>query len=568
MTARYVLFQGIEAVHLKEKAEKLLGVARILDNLLQSDFDAILAARGIGPSHPREVQIKALNEILAPPSDIVAGAFPGVGAGYFSLALDACLTYGPREQFGHMVGASIDPFHIGRQAMARRQELVGVGPMVRGEIMACIRPLIRKDEVIGYTFASEALEDIYRQIQKGAQEVFFSENIEPVTGLTGLLLVGGKVFAQLEREQKHHSFPQTLNFFYHFLILFLNSLNIGVLVVDDRGKIIFYNQGLKKIFGLEFGSVNISFPAFLAATGLQKVLNAPRQTGTGNGNNCCFNNLSVSRFDGRVLVVNAIMSAIKNGSGDVLGHVFLFEDVGRVKEEEARIARAAKLATLGELAAFIAHEIKNPLTILSGSVELLPARLEDQRFLKTFTEIAAGELERINATIEALLDFARFSEPNFKEESLNQILRYVIKVFSPQAEKAGIVIEENLQPDLPPVEIDARHVEQAFFNLFLNAFKAMPQGGKLSVTTSYRPGNNFVQVCVADTGCGIKPEEQSKIFDPFFTTSEGGTGIGLALVHHIMDEHRGIIEVDTELGKGSRFYLHFLRKINAFTNQP
>jgi len=125
-----------------------------------------------------------------------------------------------------------------------------------------------------------------------------------------------------------------------------------------------------------------------------------------------------------------------------------------------------------------------------------------------------------------------------------------------------------LQPDLPLVEIDARHVEQAFFNLFLNAFKAMPQGGRLSVTTSYHPGNNFVQVCIADTGCGIKPEEQSKLFDPFYTTSEGGTGIGLALVHHIMDEHRGIVEVDTEPGKGSRFYLHFLRKINAFANQP
>ena len=568
VTSRYVLFQGIETFHLQEKAEKLLGVARILDNLLLSDFDAILTARGISPDHPREVQIEALNEILAPPSDIVARAFPGVGAGYFSLALDACLTYGPREQFGHIVGAPIDPFHIGRQAMARRQELVGVGPMVRGEIMACIRPLIRKDKVIGYTFASEALEDIYRQIQKGAREIFFSENIEPVMGLAGLLLVSGKVFAQLERERKHHSFPQTLNFLNHFLTIFLNSLSIGILIVDDWEKIIFYNQGLKKIFGLEFGLANLNFPAFLAATGLQKVLNALRQTAVGNGNNCCFNNLPVSRFDGRAMVVNVIVSAIKNASGDVLGHVFLFEDVGQAKEEEARMARAAKLATLGELAAFIAHEIKNPLTILSGSVELLPARLEDQRFLQTFTEIAASELERINATIEALLDFARFSEPNFKEESLNQILRYVIKVFSPRAENAGIVIEENLQPDLPLVEIDARHVEQAFFNLFLNAFKAMPQGGRLSVTTSYHPGNNFVQVCIADTGCGIKPEEQSKLFDPFYTTSEGGTGIGLALVHHIMDEHRGIVEVDTEPGKGSRFYLHFLRKINAFANQP
>ena len=187
MKSRYLLVQKAEAALIEEKAEKLFGIARLLDSYLADGFD------GIVRDGSREHKIAVLNEALGPFVDMVASSYQGVGAGYYSKELRAIVAYGPSERFGSKVGMDLGPEHLGWQAMASGKETVGVGSMVRGEIMNCMRPLIRNGEAIGFVWANETLEDVYSQIRLGAREVFFSENIEPLLGLTGLLLFASRV---------------------------------------------------------------------------------------------------------------------------------------------------------------------------------------------------------------------------------------------------------------------------------------------------------------------------------------------------------------------------------------
>lgn len=592
MRGRYLLLQRAEAILLEEKADKLFGITRLLDAHLEGDYEDVLRSRGIPPDAPPDVKLRALNEALAPFTDLVAAAFPGVGVGYYSAELDCILTYGPSSEFGDKVGVAVDPDHLGRQAMAQKREIVGVGSMVRGDIMNCMRPLLRGDRTIGFCWANETLEDIYRQMEFRARKVFFSPDVEPVLGLTGLLLSSSRSLltslrqsptaapapsprrppaergAPLERPpgEALGMLAWSLDRIRRYLSLFLNSLSVGVLIADDRGVVAFVNQALTDLAGVTSTPVGLPLPESLALLGLGDLAPAVEEL-RHTGERYRFLSLTLTASAGPPRPVRVILSRVEDLPGEGAGLVFLVEDEAAAREEEERLRRAEKLAAVGELASAIAHEIKNPVTIVAGCLDLLGSRADDRDFVTHTARIAREELGRVNRTVNALLDFARFSEPHLVQTDVNEVVRRAAALVRDYALSQQIHVAEEYG-QLPPLTADPDHLQQAFLNLLINAVQAMPGGGTLGIRTSYREGSQFVRIEVTDTGEGIKPENRDRVFNMFFTTRVGGTGLGLALVHRIVDEHGGMVEFESEPGRGTRFVVHLPVRVLTWPERP
>jgi len=211
--------------------------------------------------------------------------------------------------------------------------------------------------------------------------------------------------------------------------------------------------------------------------------------------------------------------------------------VNELQNTQDELLRAEKLTSLGQLAASIAHEINNPLTGVLVYTQLL----------------SVGRCSRI---IRNLLDFARQTEPMLRLVDVNRVIEQVLAMVGHQAQLQNVEIVKEFSPSLPKVIADFDQLQQVFTNLTLNAIQAMSEGGKLTLRTSVE--NSQVRVDVQDTGCGISKDNLSKLFTPFFTTKAKGKGVGLglAVVHGIIERHKGVIKVQSEVGKGTTFTVY------------
>jgi two-component system NtrC family sensor kinase len=230
----------------------------------------------------------------------------------------------------------------------------------------------------------------------------------------------------------------------------------------------------------------------------------------------------------------------------------------RLRTIQAQLMQSAKLASLGRLASGVAHEINGPLNGILTLSHLLMRRLKDNPELQKELELITRETTRASSVVRGLLDFARESKPQKRPCPINELILHTLSLVEGQAVFQNIRIIRNLGSQLPILLLDANQVQQVFMNILLNAADAMPQGGSLTITSNYVPGDANLQVKFTDTGCGIPEENLNQIFDPFFTTKadKKGTGLGLAVSYGIVDRHRGRIEVQSELGRGTTFTLH------------
>jgi signal transduction histidine kinase len=231
------------------------------------------------------------------------------------------------------------------------------------------------------------------------------------------------------------------------------------------------------------------------------------------------------------------------------------ERTRELKETQAQLIQAEKLAALGELAAGIAHEINNPLHILKAYVEHMSVKVTPNNPFADFLEPMRSALDGIARLAVQLRDFSRPTSGEWKPINVNNVLTNVLRLVNKEMLHCQIDLRRNLAPDLPLISGDTRQLEQVFLNLILNARDAMPGGGRLSVDTY--AGENAVHVRFADTGVGIGEDEISRIFEPYFTTKEDrGTGLGLAICQRILTQHGGRISVSSKLGEGAIFILH------------
>jgi two-component system, sporulation sensor kinase E len=322
----------------------------------------------------------------------------------------------------------------------------------------------------------------------------------------------------------------------------LRSITSGVLTVGPDGSVATANPAAERMLGMsEFEMVPKPIGSLFRFDGgisgdVAKVL-AGRLP-------LALREATLVTASGGEVHVQASTSRMRAVGGSVLGAVVTLEDVSDIKALTDQLIRADRLAAMGELTAGVAHEVRNPLGVIRASVQLLEDAKGDAERIHEAAEVIKQEIDRLDRVIKALLDFGRPSKPTLVRTDLNEVLEDIILFTNRFAKQSNVTIVEDLDPDLPPVHGDPDQLKQVFLNLVTNAVQAMDKdGGTITIVT--RGAGEYVEISVSDTGPGIAPHDLTKVFDPFFTKRAEGTGLGLTIVHRIIDEHEGHIEVES-----------------------
>jgi two-component system, NtrC family, nitrogen regulation sensor histidine kinase GlnL len=267
--------------------------------------------------------------------------------------------------------------------------------------------------------------------------------------------------------------------------------------------------------------------------------------------------------DGRALPVSLLTAALFGTDGSVGGAVAVLRDVSRIRHLEAELRRGETLAAAGRVAVGFAHEIRNPLAGIRGAVQLLAREIGEDSPLREYTDVLLTEVGRVNRIIEMLLDLGRPVQVRAVPLNLHQILERVVLLSEELARERHVTIVRRYDPSLPPILGDEDRMVQVFLNLVQNGLDAMPSGGTLALVTRISLDPLFgkmdlgtgqramAEAQVVDEGVGIPDAVRARIFDPFFTTKAHGLGLGLAICHRIVEEHKGVLQVDSAPGRGT-----------------
>lgn len=348
----------------------------------------------------------------------------------------------------------------------------------------------------------------------------------------------------------------------------IQSLDSGLLTIGLDGKINFLNRTAEKILnrkGEELKNVSIYdlFPKINEA-----IEEGKRKTSDPSSDYQRYQAF-LTNYEGKKLYLGFSISPLTDPEGSLIGHTLIFQDITRIKEMEDQMKRGDKMAAIGLLAAGMAHEIRNPLASLSGSIQMLKSELVLDEYQQRLMEITIRESERLNGLITDFLLFAQPPQTNKMPWEIWKIIEETIELFtqSPPFHE-GIHIKRPSLRDPIQVMIDPKQMKQVFWNLLINAGQAMSDGGEISIDLekgneafgeanlplpTQRAGREWVKISITDSGEGIPSQEKEKIFEPFFTTKERGTGLGLSIVHKIVENHNGVIKVESEVGRGSTF---------------
>ncbi len=340
----------------------------------------------------------------------------------------------------------------------------------------------------------------------------------------------------------------------------LASLTTGIVTVDLEGRVVTLNPAAELMTEFFAGEVRGRYctEVFAHTPDLAELLMetlASRVPVPGV-------TLSLRRRNGRVVPVELSAAPLRGGEGKELGVIGVIRDLTRVRQLEDRLRRSDRLAAVGELAAGLAHEIKNPLTALLTFSRHLSRRFEDPEFRQKFLSVVPRELERINGIVERLLELARPAPLTFKPLRLPALLERVLELYGDRLDAQSVRVTREWRRDVPAVWADQEALYRVFVNLVANALDAMPRGGSLTLRAGWsdselspgpRASGRRVAVEVEDTGAGIEAANLDRVFNPFFSTKEGGTGLGLALTQKIVEDHGGSIDVRSTPGAGTVF---------------
>lgn len=342
----------------------------------------------------------------------------------------------------------------------------------------------------------------------------------------------------------------------------LQNLTTGVVAADRNGLITVFNREVEQITALTASELLTR-----KITNLPEALRDILGETLGNG----------ERLEGREIILRAgdkstilrVSSSIFHGQdGEPLGALMVLTDITTLKRLEMQIRRSDRLASLGTLSAGMAHEIKNPLVSIKTFAQLLPERYQDSDFRETFFSLIGHEVDRIDSLVNQLLRFARPAKPVLKPMHVHEVLEKALLLVGHRLYQKDVKLTRSWQAEVDTIRADADQIEQVFLNFFINALDAMKTGGSLTVSTEigttktwptalpdHSDVREILRISVQDDGAGIKPEDVPHVFDPFFTTKDYGTGLGLSVVHGIVQEHGGQIEVESELNRGTSFHI-------------
>jgi two-component system, NtrC family, sensor histidine kinase PilS len=328
----------------------------------------------------------------------------------------------------------------------------------------------------------------------------------------------------------------------------VESIRSGLITTDLHGQIYTFNAAAEEITGYEakqargqnasmfFGDMKKQIAVSMQAAASGKV--SPRFE-----TDC----LTESGF---MLRLGFSIAPLFAESGETSGLVITFQDLTDVRAMEETARRQDRLAAVGRLAASIAHEIRNPLAAMRGSIQMLRAELEGESDQAQLMEIILRESDRLNKIVADYLNYARPRPTELKDIDVSALVRETFKLLKNSPEISdGHALNEDLPDEPVMVKGDAEQLKQVCWNIARNALKAMPDGGALSINVA-RTDANRVNMTFVDDGCGMTPEQVERLFEPF-TSMTGGTGLGLSIVYQIIRDHNGTINVRSRLNEGT-----------------
>jgi two-component system sensor histidine kinase PilS (NtrC family) len=345
----------------------------------------------------------------------------------------------------------------------------------------------------------------------------------------------------------------------------VHSISSGVFTADEHGGITSFNPAAQEATGYSFEQVH--------GRPWRDVFNwHPGQEAEEHLQTASANSrfeVECKKADGNRLILGMTLAPLHE-QGEETGLVGVFKDLTRLRDLEDEMKRKEWLASLGEMSAGMAHEIRNPLGALAGAMQMLRGDLGTDDTNRRLMDIAIREAARLDTIITEFLQYARPPALNLAEFDLNKVLAETLDLVEHEARaRSNITIVTSLAPEALLGQVDQNQMKQVFWNLAINAFDAMPHGGQLEIATRPREIDaggrkaNVAEVVFRDTGEGIPKKNLDKIFLPFFTTKTHGSGLGLAAVHRIVDLHGGWIKVDSQEREGTQFVVCLPRSADA-----
>jgi two-component system sensor histidine kinase PilS (NtrC family) len=335
-----------------------------------------------------------------------------------------------------------------------------------------------------------------------------------------------------------------------FKDLVFQSVGTGLIALDREHRITAFNRAAEEITGVV--APRAIGQAWSSLIGAAIPLEPVEAVITANPRASARHEAVLRRPDGTTVPVRMTFSALRSGEGERLGLISACEDLSAIRDMESRMRQADRLATVGRMAANIAHEIRNPLASLTGAIEVLTSPLTADDARERLSQIVARESERLNHIIKNFLEYARPAPLSIATFDVAAAVEEVLLLLEHRASPGSLKVIREFAPSIPWA-VDAQQFRQILWNLCLNAVEAMPDGGELRVSVAVR--GETLEVAVSDTGDGIATADVSHVFEPFFSTKPEGTGLGLALVHRIVLDHGGEIDVRSSPGLGTTFTL-------------
>lgn len=380
--------------------------------------------------------------------------------------------------------------------------------------------------------------------------IFEQQVIEGLSAQLAVSLENAKLYTEVQNSRIYND-------------ILLDRLVGGVIAVNAARIVTVFNREAQRITGIKREEVLNAAVSVLPNTLFAALIQAFEQGGSRD-------------IEGRLTAgerevpIRFSCTLFHSHTGKALGALLVFTDQTEIKKLEQQVRRTDRLASLGTLAAGMAHEIKNPLVSMKTFTQLLPERYDDPDFRDTFSNLLGEEVLRIDRIVNQLLRFARPAKPSLTPVNLHGIIDNTLNLVKQQLRQRNIELDRQFKAESDRIQGDSDMLAQALLNFFLNAIDAISERGNLVVRTEMInvPTNQYdlwgqpvtasrLRLSIQDNGPGIPADNLAHVFDPFFTTKASGTGLGLSVSHGIIHEHDGVIEVDSEVGRGTTFHLIF-----------
>lgn len=441
------------------------------------------------------------------------------------------------------------PHHTQKTRMTQTNMGVWCEPeWTRGmEIEKLLQPDNRPVIVIGMNIASyeEAIE----------------EDIKLTIVLSGILfLLGMAGFVSLFWAQSYTRSKRLLSNISALSSEMINNLPEGVILTDSELRIYYLNEIAAKILGIEAKSaIGKNTDDTLPST----VSSIP--VSTARNGRVAEKEIIIQQRSGKTIPVSVIATEVVARDGAFVGQMYLLKNLSQIKYLQREIQKKDKLAVIGNLAAGVAHEVRNPLSSIKGYASYFKNLFEEDSENRAAAEVLVNETDRLNRVITELLEISRPSDIKPKSVDIQSVIDATLRLIQPDSSQhIKTEISINIADDAKEVIIDPDRFVQVLMNIYLNSLQAMPDGGLLK--TDVFAENDHLVIVISDTGCGMPEETMSQLFNPYFTTKNTGTGLGMAIVQKIIDAHNGEITVSSKEGKGTVITMYLPRKYTAGTS--